>query len=100
MFISCKGGTDLDAVRDGIRKAAASTLSAKDLNAFKAAALAGMNQELTEPETVVTALVARYGTGQDLVTHYKESINGVTAARINEMLSALAAGSTAEIVVE
>ena len=100
MFISCKGGTDLDAVREGIRKAAATTLSAKDLNAFKAAALAGMNQELTEPETVVTALVARYGTGKDLVTHYKESINGVTAARINEMLSALAAGSTAEIVVE
>jgi len=27
-------------------------------------------------------------------------VNGVTAARITEMLSALAAGSTAEIVIE
>jgi hypothetical protein len=100
MFLSCEGGTDLDAVREGIRKAAATTLSTKDLNAFKAAALAGINQELTEPETMVEALVARYGIGKDLVTHYKESVNGVTAARITEMLSALAAGSTAEIVIE
>ena len=51
-------------------------------------------------QTIVTALVARYGIGKDLVTHYKESVNGVTAARITEMLSALAAGSTAEIVIE
>ena len=100
MFLSCEGGTNLDAVREGIRKAAATTLSSKDLNAFKAAALAGINRELAEPETIVSALVARYGIGKDLVTHYKESINGVTAARINEMLSALAAGSIAEIVVE
>ena len=100
MFLSCEGGTDLEAVRTGIRKAASSTVSAKDLNAFKAMALAGMNQELTEPETVVTALVARYGIGKDLVTHYKESVDGVTAVRVKEMLSALAAGSTAEIVIE
>ena len=100
MVLSCEGGTDLEAVREGIRKAAASTLSAKDLNALKAMALDGINQELSQPETMVTALVARYGSGKDLVTHYKESVNGVTAARVTEMLSALAAGSTAEIVVE
>ena len=100
MFLSCEGGTDLDAVRAGIKKAATSTVAAKDLKAFKDMALAGMNQELTEPETVVTALVARYGIGKDLVTHYKESVNEVSAARVKEMLSALAAGSTAEIVVE
>ena len=100
MFLSCEGGTDLDAVRKGIRQAAASTVSARDLTALKAMALAGMNQELAEPETVLTALVVRYGVGKDLVTHYKESVNGVTAARVKEMLSTLAVGSTAEIVIE
>ena len=100
MSLSCEGGTDLEAVRKGIRQAAKSTVAAKDLNAFKAMALAGMNQELTEPETVVTALVARYGIGKDLVTHYKESVNEISAARVKEMLSALAVGSTAEIVIE
>ena len=100
MFLACEGGSDLDAVRRGIRKAAASTVSAKDLNAFKTMALAGIKQELTEPESVVTALVARYGIGKDLVTHYKESMDGVTAARVKEMLSALAVGSSAEIIIE
>jgi predicted Zn-dependent peptidase len=100
MFLSCEGGTDLEAVRQGIRAAAVSTLSAKDLNALKAMALAGINRELAEPETIVSALVARYGVGKDLVTHYKENVDGVTAARVTELLSTLAAGSTAEIVVE
>ena len=100
MLLACEGGTDLDAVRSGIRKAASSPLSSKDLNGLKAMALAGMNRELSEPETIVSALVARYGIGKDLVSHYKESVNGITSARVTEMLSALAAGSTAEIVIE
>ena len=49
---------------------------------------------------MVTAVVARYGIGKDLVSHYKESVNGITAARLSDMLSSLAAGSVAEIVVE
>ena len=89
----------MDAVRKGIRKAA-TPVNAKDLNAWKAMVLADLGRELAEPETIVTALVARYGIGKDLVTHYKESVDGVTAVRVKEMLSALAAGSTAEIVVE
>ena len=100
MLVSCEGGTDLEAVRQGIRKAAASTVAGPDLNAWKAMALADMDRELAEPETIVKALVARYGIGKDLVTHYKESVNGVNAARLTDMLSSLAAGSTAEIVVE
>ncbi len=99
MFISCVGGTDLDAVRKGIRKAA-TPVNAKDLNAWKAMVLADLGRELAEPETIVTALVARYGVGKDLVSHYKENVNSVDAARLTEMLSSLAAGSTAEIVVE
>ena len=100
MFVSCQGGTDLDAVRKGIRAAAESTLSQKDLNALKAMALAEMTRELAEPETMVTSLVARYGVGKDLVTHYKESVNGITAARLSEMLTALANGSVVEMVAE
>ena len=100
MFVSCEGGTDLEAVREGIRKASKSKIAPKDLDAWKAMALEEMNRELAEPETIVTTLVARYGVGKDLVTHYKESVNGVSATRLTDMLSTLAAGSTAEIVVE
>ena len=103
MFISCEGeeaGNALPAIRKGIRNAGASTLPKKDLEAFKAMAMAETAKELTVPETMVTAIVARYGIGKDMVSHYKESVNGITAARLSDMLSSLAAGSTVEYVVE
>ena len=103
MYVACEGadaGKALPAVRKGIRNAGASTVSKKDLDAFKAMAMAETAKELSLPETMVTAVVARYGIGKDLVSHYKESVNGITAARLSDMLSSLAAGSVAEIVVE
>ncbi len=100
MFLSCEGGYDLEAVRRGIRSAAAATVSRRDLNAYKEMVLAEMNRELAQPETIVTALVARYGVGKDLVTHYKESVEGITAARLTDMLSVLSRGSIVEMAIE
>lgn len=100
MLLSCEGGVDVNAVRKGIRRAAASTVPQKDLDALKAKALASMDRELAEQDTMVEALVARYGIGKDLVTHYKESVAAVTPARVKEMLSVLSAGSVAEFIVE
>jgi hypothetical protein len=100
MLLSCEGGVDVNAVRKGIRRAAASTVPQKDLDALKAKALASMDRELAEQDTMVEALVARYGIGKDLVTHYKESVAAITPARVKEMLSVLSAGSVAEFIVE
>jgi zinc protease len=103
MVVSCEGkkaSAALPAIREGIRKAAAATVSQKDVNAYKAMVLSDMNRELTAPETVVSSVVARYGIGKDMVSHYKESVNGITPASLKEMLSALASGRTAEYVVE
>ena len=103
MYVACEGDhaeKALPAIRKGIRSAGASTVSKKDLEAFKAMALAETSKDLTRPETMVTAVVARYGIGKDLVSHYKESVNDITAARLSDMLSSLAAGSVAEIIVE
>ena len=100
MLLSCEGGVDVNAVRKGIRRAAASTVPQKDLDALKAKALASMDRELAEQDTMAEALVARYGIGKDLVTHYKESVAAVTPARVKEMLSVLSAGSVAEFIVE
>ena len=100
MFLSCEGGCDLEAVRRGIRSAAVSPVGQKDLAAFKSMVLAEMNRELGQPETIVVDLVARYGVGKDLVTHYKESVNGITAARLTDMLTALSNGSIVEMTIE
>ena len=103
MVISCEGekaSDALPAIREGIRKAAAATVSQKDVNAYKNLVLTDMNRELTEPETVVSSVVARYGIGKDMVSHYKESVNGITPASLKGMLSALASGRTAEYIVK
>ena len=103
MVISCEGekaSDALPAIREGIRKAAAATVSQKDVNAYKNLVLTDMNRELSEPETVVSSVVARYGIGKDMVSHYKESVNGITPASLKGMLSALASGRTAEYIVE
>ena len=103
MYVACEGeGAQeaLPAVREGIRHAAESKVSAKDLAALKAMVQAETDRELSQPETMAEAVVARYGIGKDLVSHYKESVNGVNAARLTDLLSSLAAGSTVSIVVE
>ena len=102
MQVNCQGPgarDALNAIHTGIRKASR-TVSAKDLNAWKAMVLADISRELSEPATVVESVVARYGIGKDLVSHYKESVNGITAARLSDMLSSLSAGSAAEYIVE
>ena len=103
MYIACEGdgaAAALPAVRQGIRNAASATISPKDLDAIKAMVQAETARELSETSTVVTSVVARYGIGKDLVSHYKESIGGITAARLSDMLSSLAAGSAVEYVIE
>ena len=103
MYIACEGdgaSAALPAVRRGIRQAASATVSRKDLEAWKAMVQAEMARELSETATVVTSVVARYGIGKDLVSHYKESIGGITAARLSDMLSSLAVGSAVEYVIE
>ena len=102
MYVACKGADAagaLPAVRKGVQSAA-KAVSSRDLAAYKSMVLADLARELSEPETVVEAVVTRYGVGKDLFTHYKENVGGMTAARLSEMLSALSAGARAEIIVE
>ena len=103
MFVACEGeGAEaaLPAVRRGIRNAASAKIAQKDLDAWKAMVQAETTRELSETSTIVTSLVARYGIGKDLVSHYKESIGGITEARLSDMLSSLSAGSAVEYVIE
>lgn len=102
-YIRCEGeGAQefLPLVRRGIRNAAQTALPAQDLNALKERVLAEHIRGQADPEATVTAVVARYGIGKDLVTHYKESVNSINADRLSLMLKTLSAGSTVEYIVE
>ena len=90
----------LRAVRAAVRNAAEVKVSARDLSAWKAMVLSGTERDLSAPETIVSSVVARYGIGKDLVTHYKEGINGITAEKVADMVRSVAEGGRVEMIVE
>ena len=90
----------LRAVRAAVRNAAEVKVSARDLSAWKAMVLSGTERDLSAPETIVSSVVARYGIGKDLVTHYKEGISGITAEKVADMVRSVAEGGRVEMIVE
>ena len=94
------GAADFPAMQAALREALAhTTLSPADFNAFKAAIVQEMSAELEDPDALVRAVLVRHAEGKDLVSRFAEQAQGVTLARVEEILSALAAGSRAEILV-
>ena len=55
---------------------------------------------LSDPEGYTDAILMRYSAGKDVLTNYKEKINGVTADNVKNVLGALAGGMTIEYVVK
>ena len=89
----------IDLVRGAIRSAASAPLSEKEMAAFRAMALADTRSDLSDPSTLVTAVITRYGVGKDFVSKYGENIGSLTSDRIVELLKALAEGARVEYVV-
>ena len=71
----------------------------KDLDAWRGLVLQRMNRSLECPETMVTALVARYGAGKDMVSKYAENIKGVSADKVRQMAGSLVKGGRVEYLV-
>jgi hypothetical protein len=105
LFIQCRTVERKDptpalpAVRNALRSLASHSVDSKDLNAWKQLVTSQMQSQLSTPEGNIKTLLARYGAGKDLSSHYKENVNGVTADRVNEMLKALAGGGRIEYIV-
>lgn len=87
------------AVREGIRKAAATPIPEKDLAAYKAKLLSDAKRVLAEPSTIVSAVVVRHGVGKDFVTRYPENIANLTSDKILRMVKAVADGGRVEYIV-
>ena len=86
----------LEAFRKGL---AASKIAPSDFNGYKASVVQAMTDELTDPSVMVRLILARFAEGKDLVSRFQEQAKAVTAAQVDEILSALSAGSRAEVIV-
>lgn len=86
-------------LRAGLEAAGNMTLPASELGAYRGYVTDRMTRSLSEPENVIDAVVRRYSDGKNLVANYQDIGGRITAAKIKDILSALATGSRVEYIV-
>ena len=83
-----------------LRRAVGSvSVTPSDLSVYRSVLLKSVEARLADPQMIISMLVLRYSYGKDLVTKYKDKINEVTVDRVNQILSQMAEGRTAEYAV-
>lgn len=90
----------LAAVREALGEVISAKLSDAELKAYKAEILTSLEGEMAQNKTLVTAAMLRYTAGKDIVSNYKTYLNGVTADKVKEILSALEQGSKVEYILK
>ena len=86
----------LTAVRAALREVAERPVEEPDLQAWKAKTQANVAAALESPDNFVSSLLVRYARNKDVLSGYKETISGITAAQVNAFLQAMAAGGRIE----
>lgn len=89
-------GLIISDVRRALRTA---SIDQKELNVCKSVLLKSIEARLSDPQMIMSMLALRYSYGKDLVTRYKDNINAVNVATVNDILKGLAGGRTAEYAV-
>ena len=89
----------LPEVRTALAAAVARNYEPQDIEAWKSLITARMQESLGSPDEMITALLARYGAGKDMVSKFGEHIKGVNADKLRSMAAALLRGSRVEYLV-
>lgn len=87
------------AVRKVTSNLAGLPLSNDDLKAYKEELVSDFEKGLNDPVRSIDAVHIRYGEGKDLVSGYKNAINGVSADKVRSILKMLANGTGVEYVI-
>jgi len=86
-------------VRQAVDKLASTPVSDGELKTFKDLLAKNMSYSYSQTQEQIDALLRRYSEGKDLMSHYKEIINGMTPDKVEEVLKVMAAGSRVEYLV-
>lgn len=98
-------GTDPDweqllpKVRTALAGIGGRTFDAKDIEAWKNLVKARMEENLGSPNATISALLARYGAGKDMISKFGEHVKGVNADKLRSMTLALLKGGRIEYLV-
>ena len=84
----------------GLQKSLASfKLNASELKIYKASLANRLESVASDPENIVDMLALRYSYLKDVVTKYKDKVNGVALPAVNGILNSLASGRVAGLAV-
>lgn len=89
----------LEAVRRAVAQAAEKKVSDADVTAYKSALVNEVNSSAALPSTIMENVMVRYGEGKDVVSGFKDAVGAVSAAKVSEIIAALAEGSRVEYVL-
>jgi len=97
VLISCPSAPveALPAVRAALSDVQA---EASDVNLWKEKVAARVRGDMATPDGFVGTLLARYSVNKDITTRFKEAINNMTAAQVQDFLKALSAGGRIEYI--
>ena len=89
----------LSVIRETVAAVATESIDPADLKGWKDRLMADVKLELASPSGFVNTLVDRYANNKDIASRYAESISAINEARVQDFLSALAAGGSIEYLV-
>jgi len=92
--------TTLAAVRASLELACHKPITDAEMAIYKSILLSQVGYDITLNSEMMNNLMIRYSEGKDLVSQYKEVIESLTPASIQEVLTSLTNGSKVEFVVK
>lgn len=90
----------LDALRAALGKALSAPVSAQALKLAKSVLAKQMEFDMALPENVIEAAAVRYSDGKDLYSKYKETVNALSAAAVQDIMASLADGCKVEYIMD
>ena len=90
----------LISLRDAVKSALQTPVSAAELAAAKAILSARLGQEFARPERMVECAVSRYSEGKDLYSKYQEVLGAVSAEAVGNVMSEIYGGCRVEYIGE
>lgn len=90
----------LDAVRSAVSRVSSATISASEINAYKAELKNVMTSYNSTPSAMIDAAMVRFSAGRDIVSLYGSYIDGVRVEAVKSVLADLNDGARMEVVLK
>lgn len=87
-------------LRESLSASLSSPVSAEALKVAKSLLAKQLEYDMAQPENVIDAAAVRYSDGKDLYSKYKEIVNALSAAAVQDIMASLDAGCKVEYVMD